>query len=371
MSLHTRLLQRLTPHYIVVGITTIACGAVIGWSIGTWKPRSPAPQAIEGDGIHGPRGMMWIPGGEFMMGSDDRLAKPNEHPAHKVRLHGFWMDRAPVTNAQFATFVAATGYVTTAERSPDWMTLKAQLPAGTPKPPVEALVPGAMVFVGTARPVDLADYTQWWQYVPGANWRHPQGPESSIGDKGDFPAVQVSYEDARAYARWSSKRLPTEAEWESAARGGLDGATYVWGNEFAPRGKAMANVWDALSTQPFPVVSSQAAEEHGTSRVCTFPANGYGLCDMAGNVWQWTADWYRSDAFAIAAHRSEPIDPQGPNNSYDPDEPGVPVDAPKRVIRGGSFLCSKDYCMSYRPSARRGSDPYTSMSHVGFRLVAD
>jgi formylglycine-generating enzyme required for sulfatase activity len=280
------------------------------------------------------------------------------------------MDRTPVTNAQFAVFVTATGYVTTAERPPDWESLKAQVPADTPKPPESELVPGAMVFVGTERAVDLRDYTQWWQYIPGANWRHPQGPRSSIVGKEDHPVVQVSYEDVLAYARWAGKRLPTEAEWEFAARGRLERATYAWGNEFAPAGQKMANVWDG-SQQPFPVIDSSTVTEHGTSPVCSFPSNAYGLCDVTGNVWQWVADWYRADAFTIEAKGPEPVDPRGPLDSYDPDDLGAPAHAPKRVIRGGSFLCSREYCISYRPSARRGADPYTSMSHIGFRLVSD
>lgn len=303
------------------------------------------------------------------MGSADRLARDNERPVHNVRLHGFWIDRTPVTNREFAVFVAATGYVTTAEHPPTWETLRVQLPPGTARPPSDVLVPGAMVFVGTEQPVDLRDYARWWRYVPGADWRHPQGPGSSIAGRDDYPVVQVSYEDALAYARWVGKRLPTEAEWEFAARGGLKQRTFVWGDEFAPQGRKMANVWDG-SQQPFPVVNASGESEHGTSRVCTYPTNGYGLCDMTGNVWQWVADWYRADAFAIAARASEPVDPQGPRDSYDPDDPGVPENAPKRVIRGGSFLCSRNYCVSYRPSARRGSDPYTSMSHIGFRLVS-
>jgi formylglycine-generating enzyme len=366
-------MTRLPVNVAALLMLSVALGAGGGRAVDEWRQHVSAPlrpEVIEGDGVNGPRGMVWVPGGEFIMGSTDAHAKTNERPAHEVRLHGFWMDRTPVTNAQFAAFIAATGYVTTAERPPAWDTLKAQLPAGTPKPPDDVLVPGAMVFVGTKQPVNLSDYTQWWRYVPGANWRRPQGPGSSIVGKEDYPVVQVSYEDARAYARWASKRLPTEAEWEFAARGGLAQTTYVWGNEFAPQGQKMANVWEG-SGQPFPVISSQAVAAHGTSRVCQFPQNGYGLCDMTGNVWQWVADWYRADAFALLAKGSEPVDPQGPANSYDPDEPGVPEDAPKRVIRGGSFLCSREYCMSYRPSARRGSDPYTSMSHIGFRLVSD
>jgi formylglycine-generating enzyme len=368
---HPRSICHSALAYVAIAIATIVGGAGIRWMTSAWKQHASAPtkpQVLEGDGTLGPRGMMWIPGGEFTMGSDDRLAKANERPAHKVKVHGFWMDRTPVTNAEFAAFVAATAYVTTAERAPDWEALRTQLPSGTPKPSADILVAGAMVFVGTDRPVDLSDYTLWWRYVPSANWRNPEGPRSSIEGKRDFPVVQISYDDALAYARWAGKRLPTEAEWEFAARGGLQGATYAWGNEFAPRGQKMANVWDG-SAQPFPVIDSATASEHGASPVCSFPANGYGLCDVTGNVWQWVSDWYRADAFAIAAHGSEPVDPPGPINSYDPDEPGAPEDAPKRVIRGGSFLCSHDYCLSYRPSARRGADPGTSMSHIGFRLA--
>jgi formylglycine-generating enzyme len=258
---HARVLRRPAFEYAVIGIVALVCGAGIGWWSSRWRPQaaSPArPRLIAGDARRGLQGMMWIPGGEFLMGSDASVAKANEHPAHKVRIHGFWMDRTTVTNAQFAAFVSATGYATTAERPPRWDTLKVQLPAGTPRPPQAALVPGAMVFVGTAQPVDLQDYTQWWRYVPGADWRHPQGPGSSIVGRDDYPVVQVSFEDAQAYARWAGKRLPTEAEWEFAARGGLEQATYVWGNDFSPQGRKMTNVWEG-SAEPFPVVSGPAA----------------------------------------------------------------------------------------------------------------
>jgi formylglycine-generating enzyme len=358
-------------HQCLIAVLTVSCGGGIGWAIGSYSNRSDLVSAIVAQSGNVPlrKGMVWIPGGVFMMGSDDDKASPNERPAHTVRVRGFSMDRAPVTNSQFAAFVAATRYVTTAERPPSWDTLKVQLPAGTPKPPDEVLQPGALVFVGTRHPVDLAEYTLWWRYIPGASWRYPTGPGSTIVGKGDHPVAQVSYEDAEAYARWMGKRLPTEAEWEFAAQGGRERARYPWGDEFAPHGQRMANVWSG-SAQPFPVVGAVGQGVHGTSPVCAFPANGYGLCDMSGNVWEWVADWYRADAFALAATDGMNEDPRGPADSYDPDDPSVKVDAPKRVIRGGSFLCDESYCLGYRVSARRGNDPYTSASHVGFRLVS-
>jgi len=313
------------------------------------RPSTVVPVVVEGDGIHGPRDMVWVPGGEFLMGSDHRLAQANERPAHKVRVHPFWMDKTHVTNAQFAAFVNATGYVTTAER---------------------ALVPGAMVFVGSEQPVPLDDWSRWWAYVPGADWRHPQGPMSTIIGKHDHPVVQVSYQDALAYARWAGKRLPTEAEWEFAARGGLEQATYAWGDDLMPQDKPMANIWDAKQER-FPVVSAKADGAAGTSPAGSFPPNGYGLYDMTGNAWQWVADWYRYDYFRMQTGLKVVEDPEGPSSSYDPEDRGAPANAAKRVTRGGSFLCNVDYCLSYRPSARRGTDPYNPMSHIGFRLVMD
>lgn len=330
------------------------------------------PQAVKvvlGDGKNGPPGMAWVPGREFLMGSSHKLAQPNEMPAHKVAVSGFWMDVNDVTNAQFRRFVEATGYVTTAEQKPKWEDLKVQLPPGTPRPDDSLLVPGAMVFVGTESEVSLRDYSRWWRYVAGANWRHPQGPGTSIDGKDDHPVVQVSYEDAVAYAKWAGKRLPTETEWEMAARGGLEQATYAWGEELLPQGKPMANIWDTQQAQPFPIVKDEKVQV-GTMPVGSFSPNGYGLYDMAGNVWQWTSDWYRADAFKIQAqYRKPPVDPAGPADSFDPDDGAVPPGAPKRVTRGGSFLCSDTYCISYRTSARRGTDPMNGMSHLGFRTV--
>jgi formylglycine-generating enzyme required for sulfatase activity len=365
--------ERRERKLALIAVAIAACIAAGATAYGVLSTRGKAvPQVVEGDGVKGPKGMLWVPGGEFLMGSDHKLAQRNERPAHKVHVGGFWMDRTHVTNAQFAAFVKATGYVTTAERKPDWETLKVQLPPGTPKPPDSVLVPGAMVFVGTDRPVPLNDYSRWWAWVPGADWRHPQGPRSSIEGKDDHPVVQVSYEDALAYAKWAGKRLPTEAEWEFAARGGLEQATYAWGDDFEPQGKQMANIWD-VKQQRFPVVtpvvSPKAGGAEGTSPAGTFPPNGYGLYDMTGNAWQWVADWYEADFFAGQAKLAKVVDPKGPASSHDPEDSAAPADAPKRVIRGGSFLCNVDYCLSYRPSARRGSDPYNPMSHLGFRLV--
>ena len=351
----------------VVALVSLTLGAAAGYFIET-KSRTRAPASaqehsspIVGDGVRAPADMVWIPGGDFVMGSNDSLARPNEQPVHRVHVDGFWMDRHQVTNAEFEKFVAATGYMTTAERAPNWEELKQQLPPGTPQPSADVLVPGSLVFTPTDQPVALDDWTAWWRWVPGANWRHPEGPQSDISDKQDYPVVQVSFEDVLAYAKWAHKRLPTEAEWEFAARGGLHGKRYVWGDELKPSGKSMANVWEGT----FPV----AGGVHGLVKVASYPANGYGLFDMTGNAWHWTADWYRADAFRLAAATSATSkNPAGPADSYDPEDALNPS-MPKRVIRGGSFLCSRDYCTSYRPSARRGESPDTSTSHIGFRLV--
>jgi sulfatase modifying factor 1 len=326
----------------------------------------PNHSIIISDGSNAPKGMVWIPGGEFMMGSNSHLAKHNEMPAHSVKIDGFWVDQNDVTNKEFAAFVDATGYATTAERKPDWDTIKVQLAPNTAKPSDDKLVAGAMVFVGTDHPVSLDDNSQWWRFVPGASWCHPQGPASNIAGKEDYPVVQVSFEDAQAYAKWAGKRLLTEAEWEYAARGGLEKANFSWGNDYQPDKKRMANTFPGAQ---FPVVNAALQNQIGSSKVGSFPPNGYGLYDMAGNVWQWVADWYRADAFALEARQSKPLNPTGPENSYDPGDSYAPADAPKRVIRGGSFLCDPNFCMSYRPSARRGVDPFNPMEHIGFRLM--
>jgi sulfatase modifying factor 1 len=306
-------------------------------------------------------GTVWIQEGTFLMGTNDKESFPNERPAHLVQVQGFWMDEHDVTNAEFSKFVEATGYVTTAERKVDWEELKKEVPPGTPKPDDSALAAGALVFTPTAGPVPLNDLSAWWRWVHGANWRHPEGPDSSILGKENHPVVQVSWLDAVAYAQWAGKRLPTEAEWEFAARGGLESKRYVWGDEFKPGGKHMANTWQGI----FPVTNTAEDGFVGTSPVGSFPANGYGLYDMAGNVWQWCSDWYRVDTNMEAATKNVCRDPRGPTESYDPGDPY----APKRVVKGGSFLCNPSYCESYRPSARRGTSPDTGSSHTGFRCV--
>ncbi len=312
-----------------------------------------------------PESMVWIPSGEFTMGTNDVRSFPNERPAHPVHVDGFWIDEHDVTNAEFAKFVEATGYVTTAERKPDWEELKKELPPGTPKPDESVLVAGSLVFTPTSGPVPLNDLSAWWRWVPGASWRHPEGPGSTIESRANHPVVQVSWDDAVAYAKWAGKRLPTEAEWEFAARGSLEKKHYVWGDEFRPGGKYVANTWQGL----FPVTNTAEDGFVGTSPVKSFPPNGYGLYDMAGNVWQWCSDWYRVDAFTqIAtelASKNVCRDTGGPSESWDPADPN----APKRVVKGGSFLCNPSYCESYRPSARRGTPPDTGSSHTGFRCV--
>ncbi|MCA9310968.1 MAG: formylglycine-generating enzyme family protein [Phycisphaerales bacterium] len=310
--------------------------------------------------------MVWIPGGEFSMGSTDPLARPDESPIHRVRVDGFWMDVTEVTNAQFAAFVEATGYVTVAERPVDWDELKKQLPPGTPRPSDDVLQPGSLVFTPPDHPVDLNRYDLWWSWTNGASWRHPEGPGSDIKGRDHHPVVQVCWEDAEAYARWAGKRLPTEAEWEFAARGGLDGQVNVWGSE--PVDATRCNTWQG----EFPCTNSLEDGYRTTAPVRSFPPNGYGLYDMAGNAWEWCADLYRHDEYSRRTSGLAPgsviENPHGPDSSVDPRNPLAPR---SYVQRGGSFLCCDSYCASYRPSARMAAPPDTGMSHVSFRCVSD
>lgn len=306
-------------------------------------------------------GMVWIAATEFEMGTSDRNGNQNERPAHPVKLDGFWIDEHEVTNTQFREFVDATGYVTTAEIKPDWEEMKKSVPPGTPKPPDDVLVAGSLVFFPTPKPVPTNDVSQWWKWVPGASWKHPEGPDTNIEDRDDHPVVHVSWDDATAYTKWAGKRLPTEAEWECASRGKLVGKRYSWGDTPVTETSKVTNIWQGI----FPSKNDKADGWERTSPVKQYPPNGYGLYDMSGNVWEWCSDWYRADAYLKFSIKTAAVNPTGPTDSWDPTEP----DAAKRVIRGGSFLCHVTYCESYRNAARRGNTPDTGMSHLGFRCV--
>lgn len=348
-------------------ISGVAIVAAVSFAGALWS----TPPASDGQpATPAPSGMVWIPAGVFEMGTDDAESMPNERPAHRVKLDGFWMDETPVTNAQFRSFVESTGYLTLAERPVDWEELKKQVPTGTPKPPESALQPGSLVYTPPAREVDTRDMAGWWTWTNGASWKHPQGPQSSLEGKDDLPVVHIAWDDAVAYAKWAGKRLPTEAEWEYAARGGAATNTrFWWGDQFRPDGKFMCNTY----TGKFPVSDTREDGYDRPSPVKAFPRNGYGLHDMSGNVWNWTADFYRADAHALAKQEGDrsglgySVNPKGPTESLDPTRP-IP-DAIEHVIKGGSFLCHVDYCESYRPTARRGTPPDTGTEHIGFRCV--
>jgi formylglycine-generating enzyme required for sulfatase activity len=300
--------------------------------------------------------MVWIPGGAFLMGSDHHY--PEERPAHRASVGGFWMEETSVTNARFADFVAATDYITVAERPLDPRLYPGAQPA--------MLAPGSLVFRMTGGPVDTRNFTNWWHWVPGASWCHPEGPGSDIADREDHPVVHVAYEDAEAYARWAGKVLPTEAEWEFAARGGLDGREFVWGDELVPDGVHMANTWQG----PFPWRNFATDGFERTAPATAYPPNGYGLYDMAGNVWQWTADWFASHHEADPGKPCcAPHNPRGPamERSFDPAQPTIRI--PRKVVKGGSFLCAPSYCRRYRPAARHAQMVDSGMSHIGFRCI--
>jgi sulfatase modifying factor 1 len=311
-------------------------------------PSAPGPAPL--------KNLTWVPGGTFLMG-DERFY-PEERPVHRVAVDGFWMDEHPVTNAEFRRFVKATAYVTVAERPLD--------PGDYPDADPALLVPGSLVFHPTRGPVDLRDYRNWWAYVPGACWLHPEGPGSNLAGRDRHPVVHIAYEDAEAYAAWAGKQLPTEAEWELAARGGLEGAVFAWGDELAPNGRMMANTWQG----EFPWQNLGLDGYAGTSPIASFRANGYGLFDMAGNVWEWTCDFF------TPRHPGE-VDkpccvPRNPrvdsaDHSHLAGQPGERI--PRKVIKGGSHLCAPNYCLRYRPAARQGETVDTSTGHIGFRCV--
>ena len=336
---------------------------------------APSPSALEpADPVHAtipnptpppgplPEGMVWISGGEFSMGTEDPTdmicggpdSMPDARPIHRVYVDGFWMDRTEVSNEQFAKFVAATGYVTVAERPPKQEDF--------PDAPPENLLPGSVVFRPTDEPVPLNNHLYWWEYIPGANWRHPPGPGSDLTGREKHPVVHVAYEDARAYAAWAGKRLPTEAEWEFAARSGLAREPYSWGADLKPAGRWQANIYHGT----FPVRDTGEDGFVGAAPVAQFAPNGYDLHDIAGNVWEWCSDWYHPEYYVTLASTDViACNPKGPETSFDPNEPGVP----KRVQRGGSFLCTDQYCTRYMVGSRGRGEPSTASNHLGFRCV--
>lgn len=349
-----------------VGVMALACSFVV---VGACKePRSAAPASFSPTIANrqpppgrAPAGMVWIPGGEFSMGAVDPRGTTSSapdpmidaRPIHRVYVDGFWMDQTEVTNAEFERFVRATGYVTVAEQTP-----RAE---DFPGAPPENLVAGSVVFTPPAGPVPLSCHTAWWGYAKGASWRHPLGADSDLDGRERLPVVHVAWQDAEAYARWAGKRLPTEAEFEFAARGGLTGKHYAWGDELTPAGQFMANTFQGH----FPNDDSGEDGWRGVAPVASFPANGYGLFDIAGNVWEWSSDWYRYDGYARDAALGTVRNPRGPIDSDDPSEPGVA----KRVMRGGSFLCSSEYCTRYLVGGRGKGEPSSGSNHVGFRCV--
>jgi len=310
-------------------------------------------------------GMVWISGGIYDMGASDgdRMALPHEKPKHTVKVDGFYMDETEVTNAQFSKFIEATNYITTAERPVDWDLIKQQLPPGTPKPHDSLLLPGSLLFKKTKESVpNLYDFSQWWRWTTGANWKQPEGKGSSINEKDNHPVVHLSFEDAMAYCNWAGRRLPTEAEWEFAARGGKRDKIYFWG-DLTDKLSYYVNSWEG----EFPVDNTQADGFEKSAPVKTYPPNGYGLYEISGNVWEWTSDWYSSQYYQYCKENSITNNPKGPKEAFNPSNPYVD----ERVIRGGSFLCNASYCASYRVSSRMATDPNTSLEHLGFRTVID
>jgi formylglycine-generating enzyme len=377
-SFRHRLAAELLSHR---GLAMLAIVSLVGWAVLVRHGAEPMPMAMASSPSLAsatfqptvsnttppsgpPEGMVWIPGGEFSMGAAEPHDMDGYHvgmhatgdarPVHRVYVDGFWMDQSEVTNQQFQKFVNATGYITVAERTPRAEDFPGALP--------ENLVAGSLVFSPPDQAVSLENELQWWSYVKGANWRHPLGPADSLKGREHYPVVQVSYEDAAAYAGWAGKRLPTEAEWEFAARGGAAGNLYAWGNEFRPDGHFMANTYQGH----FPNHDTGRDKFIGIAPVAQFPPNGYGLFDVAGNVWEWTSDWYRPDYYAqLAAAGGVARNPPGPDASYDPSEPA----ARKRVQRGGSFLCTDQYCSRYMVGTRGKGEVSSAANHLGFRCV--
>ena len=304
-------------------------------------------------------GMIFVKGGEFEMGGDNEEAKQDEFPKHKVIVNSFWMDETEVTNDQFKEFIDATGYVTTAEMAIDWNEIKKIVPPGTPKPHDSLLAPASLIFYETETS-NLNDFTQWWRLEKNTNWRSPYGKNSNIKNKGNHPVVHISWDDAIAYCKWAGKRLPTEAEFEYASRGGLKNNIYSWGNESINQGRLKANTWEGK----FPSSNKMKDKFYFTAPVKSFEPNGFGFYDLGGNVWEWCSDWYHSEYYNMISKDTNQ-NPKGPKNSYDPMEPY----SPKKVMRGGSFLCNDSYCNRYRASARTQNTPDSSTGNLGFRLI--
>lgn len=322
------------------------------------------PVEVETPPLEVPMGMVWVPGGKFIQGAvpGDKMAMMHEKPAHGVSVDGFFMDEHEVTNAQFSEFVKETGYVTVAEREIDWEEMKKQLPEGTPKPHDSILQPGSLVFKKTKTSVpNLYDFSQWWEWKIGANWNHPSGPNSTIIGKENHPVVHIALEDALAYCEWAGRRLPTEAEWEYAARAGKNDALFFWGNDITLLSN-YANSWEG----EFPVNNTQEDGFERLAPVMSYPKNGFGLYDMAGNVWEWTNDWYNSNYYEEMANKNGVVhNPLGADKAFNSNNPYVQ----EKVIKGGSFLCSASYCASYRISARMATSPDSGMEHLGFRTA--
>ena len=357
--------------YMLCGVVCAAFAASLSAAEAT-EPTEPVAAATEatdqGAPAPAPEGMVWIPAGTFTMGSDAPYARPDERPAHQVHVDGFWIDQTEVTNAQFRAFVEATGYLTTAEQEVDWEEMKKQLPPGTPKPDDDVLAPFSLVFAAPDQPVPLSRHDLWWQVVKGASWKHPYGPGSSIEGKDNYPVVHMSWDDAMAYCTWAGKALPTEAEWERAARIDADDTRFMWGDTLEPDGKHMANIWQG----EFPHNNTAQDGFIGIAPVRSFPPSKRGLYDMAGNVWEWTADQFNVEAYRLRVEGLKErgdsccMNPLGPETTMDPRNPYA---SDSRVQKGGSFLCHITYCESYRPAAKMATTPDSGAIHSGFRCV--
>ncbi|EIJ39979.1 hypothetical protein JoomaDRAFT_3026 [Galbibacter orientalis DSM 19592] len=350
---------------LYIGILTTQCKENKTATSEVLESKETATIAIEKPkDIKTPEGMVWIPGGSYTQGarSDDKFALNHEKPAHPVEVDGFFMDVTEVTNDEYAKFVAATGYKTVAERAIEWEEIKKQVPPGTPKPHDSILQPGSLIFKKTKTSVpNLYDFSQWWEWKIGADWKHPKGPDSSIEGKGDYPVVHIAYEDAIAYCEWAGRRLPTESEWELAAHGGVNNSMYAWGEDKSKL-TAQANTWNG----EFPTTNNKADGYENKAPVKSFPPNAYGLYEMSGNVWEWTQDWFNVNYYGEMLEQGLVVNPQGATKAYNPNNRYVQ----EKVIKGGSFLCSDTYCSSYRISARMATALDSGQEHLGFRTVA-